>query len=149
VTFVWYRTIYRLRNAVLLLDAAGLALFAVSGTQKALVYGASPVAAALMGMLTGIGGGMLRDVLAAEIPAVLKSNLYAVAALAGAAVVVTGHALRLMPTGVAFAGAAVCFGLRCLAIRRGWQLPKAYRPEPSAAGSDAASDSTDESAGKL
>ena len=69
---------------------AGLALFAVSGTQKALAFGLNPVMAALLGMLTGIGGGMMRDVLLAEIPTVLRADLYAVAALAGAAVVVIG-----------------------------------------------------------
>ena len=67
----------------------------------------------------------LRDVLVAEIPAVLRGDLYAVAALAGAVVVVIGHALELSPTAVAIAGAAVCFGLRFMAIRRGWQLPVA------------------------
>jgi uncharacterized membrane protein YeiH len=112
-----------MRSPVLVLDAAGLALFAVVGTQKALAYRLNPVAAALLGMLTGIGGGMLRDALVAEIPTVLRGDLYAVAALAGAAVVVVGHVLQLSPTWVAIAGAAVCFGLRFMAIRRGWQLP--------------------------
>ena len=64
----------RLRNVVLTFDAAGLALFAVSGTQKALGYGLDPVMAALLGMLTGIGGGMLRDVLVSDIPAVLATS---------------------------------------------------------------------------
>ena len=106
---------------MLVFDAAGLALFAVAGAQKALAFGLNPVTAALLGMLTGIGGGMLRDVLVAEIPTVLRADLYAVAALAGAAVVVIGHALRLPPTAVAIAGAVLCFGLRFMAIRRGWQ----------------------------
>ncbi len=149
VTFIWFRIIDRLRSAVLLLDAAGLALFAVAGTQKALAYRLNPVAAALLGMLTGIGGGMLRDILVAEIPTVLQADLYAVAALAGAAVVVAGHALRLMPTGVALAGAVVCFGLRFLAIRRGWHLPVARRGEPSTAAAPAPANSPDDSTGKL
>jgi uncharacterized membrane protein YeiH len=76
-------------------------------------------------MLTGIGGGMLRDVLVSEIPAVLREDLYAVAALAGAAVVVAGHLLRLPPTATTIAGAALCFGIRLVAIRRGWSLPTA------------------------
>lgn len=125
MTFLWYPRVTRLRNPVLVLDAAGLALFAVTGTQKALAYQLNPVAAALLGMLTGIGGGILRDVLVAEIPTVLHADLYAVAALAGAAVVVVGHLLRLSPTAVAVAGVVVCFGLRLVAIRRGWQLPVA------------------------
>ena len=90
ITFWCYRLIDRLQNPVLFFDALGLALFAISGTQKALAFGLSPIMAALLGMLTGIGGGMLRDVLLSEVPAVLRSDLYAVAALAGAAVVVVG-----------------------------------------------------------
>jgi len=115
----------RLRNLVLTFDAAGLALFAVSGTQTALGYGLTPVMAALLGMLTGIGGGMLRDVLVADIPAVLHSDLYAVAALAGAIVVVVGHLLNAPPAVSALAGAAVCFGIRLVALWRGWRLPTA------------------------
>lgn len=128
LVFVWFprsRRLSRARNLVLIFDAAGLGLFAVAGTQKALGYGLNPVTAALLGMLTGIGGGMLRDVLVAEIPNVLRADLYAVAALAGAVVVVLGHLLAAGPTGAAILGAAVCFCLRLFAIRRGWQLPVA------------------------
>jgi uncharacterized membrane protein YeiH len=114
-----------LRNEILIFDAAGLALFAVAGTQKALGYRLNPFMAALLGVVTGIGGGMLRDVLIAQIPTVLRAELYAVAALAGAVVVVVGHVLNLPPTATAIAGAAVCFGLRLIAIWRGWHLPVA------------------------
>ena len=110
---------------MLLFDTAGLALFAVAGTQKALAFGLHPVMAALLGMLTGIGGGMARDVLLAEIPTVLRADLYALAALAGAAIVVIGAPLQLPPTVVAISGALLCFGLRFIAIRRGWHLPVA------------------------
>jgi uncharacterized membrane protein YeiH len=112
-------------NVVLTFDAAGLALFAVSGTQKALGYGLDPLMAALLGMLTGIGGGMMRDVLVSDIPAVLHSDLYAVAALAGASVVALGHVLNAPPTMSAAGGAACCMGIRLVAIRRGWRLPTA------------------------
>jgi uncharacterized membrane protein YeiH len=132
VTFWRPFAIERLRSPVLLFDAAGLALFAVAGTQKALAFGLGPVMAALLGMLTGIGGGMTRDVLLAEIPIVLRADLYAVAALSGAAVVVIGAGLRLPATAVTIAGAVLCFGLRFLAIRRGWHLPVADEPDPSA-----------------
>ena len=125
MTFAWFPVIHRLRSAVLVFDAAGLALFAVSGAQKALEFGLTPVMAALLGMLTGIGGGMTRDMLVAEIPTVLRAELYAVTALLGAAVVVAGHVLQLPPTGVTVAGAVLCFGLRVVAIRRGWHLPAA------------------------
>jgi uncharacterized membrane protein YeiH len=126
-TFRWHRTIRRLRDALLIFDAAGLALFAVSGALKAVAFGSPPVAAVLLGMVTGIGGGMLRDVLVRQVPTVLRSELYAVAALAGAAVVVSGGLLRLPSGPVAVAGAAVCFGLRLAALRRGWELPVARR----------------------
>jgi uncharacterized membrane protein YeiH len=128
VAFLWYSTIRWLKSSVLVFDAAGLGLFAVSGALKALAFGVNPVAAVLLGMLTGIGGGMLRDVLVAEIPTVLRAELYAVAALAGAAVVVGGGLLRLPSTPVAIVGADLCFGLRLLAIPRGWGLP--VEPEP-------------------
>ncbi len=125
LTFRWHDIIDRMRSPVLVLDAGGLALFAVSGALKALDYQLGPLTAIVLGMLTGIGGGMLRDVLANEVPAVLRGDVYAVAALAGAAVVVGGRALDLPSTLVVVAGAALCFGLRLLAIRRRWQLPVA------------------------
>jgi uncharacterized membrane protein YeiH len=129
MTFAWFPVIRRLRSAVLVFDAAGLALFAVSGAQKALEFGLTPVMAALLGTLTGVGGGMTRDLLVAEIPIVLRTELYAVAALLGAVIVVVGHVLQLPPTAVTIAGAACCFGLRVVAIRRGWHLPAAKPPQ--------------------
>ena len=129
VTFYWPRLLDRLRHPVLMFDAAGLALFAVAGTQKALAFGLSPAMAAALGMVTGIGGGMVRDMMAAEIPSVLRGDIYAVAALAGAAVVVTGHLIQFPSTAVTIAGALLCFALRFTAIRRGWQLPVAHRRE--------------------
>ena len=122
--FFWYPDIERLRSPVLMFDGAGLALFAVAGTQKALAFGLNPVMAALLGMLTGIGGGMVRDVLLTEVPTVLRSEIYAIAALAGAAVVVAGHLLLLPSAIVAVTGAALCFAIRMLAILRSWHLPQ-------------------------
>jgi uncharacterized membrane protein YeiH len=123
ITFYWYSTVDRLRSPVLIFDAAGLALFAVSGAQKALAFGLNPVMAALLGMLTGIGGGMMRDILLAEIPTVLRADLYAIAALAGAGIVVIGDLLHIPAEATTIAGALVCFGLRLMAIKRGWRLP--------------------------
>lgn len=123
LTFFWHPAIERLRSAVLVFDGAGLALFAVAGTQKALAFGLNPVMAALLGMVTGIGGGIMRDLLLIEVPTVLRSEIYAVAALAGAAVVVVGHLLLLPSATVAIAGAVLCFGIRMLAILRSWHLP--------------------------
>lgn len=127
VGFFWYALLARLSNPVLWFDAIGLAFFAVAGAQKALVYGLNPVVAALLGMLTGVGGGMLRDVLVNEIPTVLRADLYALAALAGAAVVVAGHLLALPPVPTAIVGGVLCFALRHMAIEHGWHLPAAHR----------------------
>jgi uncharacterized membrane protein YeiH len=125
VIFFWYPEIDVQRRSVLLFDGAGLALFAVTGTQKALAAGLNPVMAALMGMLTGIGGGMLRDVLVNETPTVLRADLYAVAALAAGVVVVAGHVLHYPSFAFMIAGALLCFWLRVMAIFRGWHLPTA------------------------
>ena len=125
LTFYCYPLIDRLSGSVLIFDAAGLALFAVTGTTKALAYHLDPVAAALLGMLTGIGGGMMRDILITEIPVVLRADLYAVAALAGAAVVVIGQMLHVSSAAAMTVGALLCFGLRFMAIRYGWRLPVA------------------------
>jgi uncharacterized membrane protein YeiH len=130
VTFYFPALIRQRWSPVLLFDAAGLALFAVTGTHKALVYGLNPVAATLLGMLTGIGGGMARDILLAKTPTVLHAELYAVAALLGAAIVVIGDFLRLPSSATTLVGAALCFGLRVTAIRRNWRLPIADAGEP-------------------
>lgn len=130
--FFWSSLIERLKSPVRVLDAMGLALFAVAGTEKALAFGLNPPMAALLGMLTGIGGGIARDVLLAEIPSVLRSDLYAVAALAGAAIVVAGGLLDLPIVFTALAGGLVCFGLRIMAIRRNWHLPVAHEADSPA-----------------
>jgi uncharacterized membrane protein YeiH len=146
VTLRWYASIDRLWSSVLVFDGAGLALFAVSGAQKALAYELNPVMAALLGMLTGIGGGMARDVLLVEIPTVLRAELYAVAALAGSAVVVIGDALQLPSAAVTMTGAIFCFGLRLIAIRRGWHLPVAHPPDHSGASQNTPDDRRDDGA---
>jgi uncharacterized membrane protein YeiH len=136
ITFFWHPTTERFRDDVVWCDAVGLAFFAVAGAQRALLHGLNPVMAALLGMLTGIGGGMVRDVLVTEIPIVLRADLYALAALAGATVVVIASALHLAPVAAAIVGGVLCFALRFGAIRHGWHLP-AVRPPPQAAESDA------------
>lgn len=113
----------RLRHPVQFFDAAGLGVFAVAGTQKALDSGINWPMAAALGVLSGIGGGMVRDVLTAEVPVVLRAEIYAVAALAGALVVVAGAHLGLPSTMVALIGAGSCLFLRLMALYRGWKLP--------------------------
>lgn len=130
IAFFWSPLIEKLRTPVRMLDAIGLAFFAVAGTEKALAFGLSPVMSALLGMVTGVGGGIVRDVLLAEIPTVLRSDLYAVAALAGAAIVAGGRMMHLPALITAVCGGVICFGLRMMAIRRGWHLPIATGGNP-------------------
>lgn len=130
VTFYRSAAVERLRNPVQLFDAIGLGLFAVIGADKALAAGLGPVAAVMLGILTGIGGGIARDLLVAQVPSVLVREFYAVAALVGALVVVLGNALALPAAPMAVAGAVLCFALRLLAIRRGWRLPVAGGSAP-------------------
>jgi uncharacterized membrane protein YeiH len=125
ITFYFSPLIVRMSNPVLVFDAAGLAFFAVAGASKALAHGLNPVMAIVLGMVTGIGGGMARDVLLAEIPVVLRADLYAVAALAAAAIVVVGHMLQLPVAPVTAVALISCFTLRVMAIRHGWRLPVA------------------------
>jgi len=125
VTFFWYPNIDKRRRLVLLFDAAGLGLFAVAGTQKALIAGLNPVTAIFMGVLTAIGGGILRDVLVNQTPTVLEADIYAVAGLAAGVVVMIGYELHYPAFVVLTVGALLCFWLRVMAICRGWHLPVA------------------------
>ena len=113
----------RLRTTVLVLDAAGLGLFTVTGTLKALDAGVPAVGACVIGMLTAIGGGLGRDLLTAEIPVVLRREIYAVAALVGAVLVAlleaVGHANALWLT----AAAVLVFLIRLVSLRRRWSAP--------------------------
>ena len=133
IVFFAYPVINRLSSPVLLFDAAGLGLFCVAGADKALAFHAGPVAAILLGMTTGIGGGMVRDVLVMEIPTVLRTELYAVAALLGAAFTVVGQRLGMPLHVAAPVGAALCIALRLLAVRYRWHLPLARVEETTAA----------------
>jgi uncharacterized membrane protein YeiH len=107
------------------LDAAGLALFVVAGTEKALAYGIPPFIAIFVGTITAVGGGTIRDVLLAQIPAILRVDFYATAALAGAAVLVAGRGLKLPVRTMAVSGGLACFGLRLIAVWQHWHLPNA------------------------
>ena len=119
------RGIERLAKPVMVFDAAGLGLFAVSGCQKALSLGVAPLPAVLLGVLTAVGGGALRDLLVTEVPRVLREDIYALAALAGATVVAVGAWLGLAPAPVALLGVALTFALRVVSVWRGWRAPKA------------------------
>jgi len=125
VVFWFHPHFARLRTTVLVLDAAGLGLFAVAGTLKALDADVSALGAVMIGMLTGIGGGLARDLLTGEIPVVLLREIYALAALLGATAVVLLDLIDA--TGAVPLGGAVLlvFVVRVLALRRRWSAPVA------------------------
>jgi uncharacterized membrane protein YeiH len=125
LVFFWHPQVTRILPAIIVFDAAGLALFCVTGTLKALAHGLTPVHAALLGVTTAIGGGVLRDMLSGQIPAVLYDRqLYALPAMIGSAVVAGSHALGSRSAVVAFAAAVITFALRVLAVRYGWRTPR-------------------------
>lgn len=124
VTFRFHPALGRMERLVTVFDAAGLGLFCVTGALKAVAFGLGPVPAALMGMLTGIGGGMLRDLLAGRVPVVFRGELYATPALVGAGLAVAGVEASLPAAAVALPAAAVCIGWRLLAVWRGWNAPR-------------------------
>jgi uncharacterized membrane protein YeiH len=115
----------RLRTTVLVLDAAGLGLFTVAGTLKALDAQVPAVGACLIGMLTAIGGGLCRDLLTGEIPVVLRREIYAVASLVGSIVVVLLHGLGYTGPVPLTVAVVLVFGVRLVALRRRWSAPVA------------------------
>ncbi|MGC5050800.1 trimeric intracellular cation channel family protein [Micromonospora sp. DT48] len=120
----------RLRTTVLVLDAAGLGLFTVVGTLKALDAHVPPVGACLIGMITAIGGGLVRDLLTGEIPVVLRREIYAVASLVGSIMVVLLNALGHTGPIPLTAAAVLVFGVRLVALRRRWSAPVATTRPP-------------------
>jgi uncharacterized membrane protein YeiH len=123
VTFAARPLLERIWNVIQVLDAAGLALFCVTGAAKALEFRLGPAQAIILGAITGIGGGMLRDVLIRQVPTVLQHDLYAVPALAGAAVVVGAHGAGTTSEAFPLVGFAVCFVIRIVGLRFNIQLP--------------------------
>ncbi|MEU6713385.1 trimeric intracellular cation channel family protein [Nonomuraea sp. NPDC046802] len=126
IVFFWHPHVARVMPAILVLDAAGLGLFCAVGTEKALEYGLSPLHAALLGLATAIGGGMLRDVLAGEIPTLLYDRqLYAVPAMLGSGVMAGLWAFDLHGWPATLSAALLAFGLRITAMRLNWRAPLA------------------------
>lgn len=123
VTFFVGPTLERFSGLVLVLDAAGLSLFCVTGATKALAFDVGAVQAVLLGAITAIGGGMLRDILVREIPMVLRSELYAIPALVGATIVVIASRLGYQGAVAAIFAATVCLLIRLLGLRLGLGLP--------------------------
>ncbi len=112
---------------IMVLDAAGLAFFAIAGTEKALNFKMHPFIAVLMGTITGVGGGTIRDLFLARVPRVLQADVYATAALIGSACMVVGLKLKLSPVQAATVGGAICFLLRVVSVWMHWNLPHVVR----------------------
>ena len=120
-TFLWHPVVARWENIILTLDAAGLALFCVIGALKASDAGLDIVPAALLGMITAIGGGIARDVLANRVPVVLRGRLVRDPRPASAPPGPPSPRTRAgRPRGVLLPGIAVCFTWRALALHRDW-----------------------------
>jgi uncharacterized membrane protein YeiH len=117
IAFVLGRNLERLWKPITILDAAGLSLFAVTGAAKAHDFGLGPVQAVILGAITGVGGGTMRDVLTLRVPTVLQSELYAIPALVGATAAVLGSELLDDPVTLALVGAVACFLIRMLGVR--------------------------------
>jgi uncharacterized membrane protein YeiH len=124
LSVVAYRWVERLTYPVRLFDAMGLGLFAVYGAHKALAFGHNAEVAILLGMVTAIGGGMARDVLLARVSIVLQQEIYALAALAGAALAVLGEYLHWPAMWATWLPILFCFGLRFASLRYHWNLPR-------------------------
>ena len=125
LAFFLSRQLTHLTKPILLFDAAGLSLFAVIGATKALEFGFGPLQAVLLGVITGVGGGTIRDVLLNRVPTVLSANshLYAIPAMVGAAFVVVVDLTGFGPGWIAVIGALLCFSMRVLSLRYRWNAP--------------------------
>jgi len=123
ITVALYSFVRRFNNPVLFFDALGLSLFAVTGAQKSLAYGHNGEVAILLGIITAVGGGVLRDVLLNRVPIILESEIYASAAFVGATIVVLGSYFGAMSDIVSIVALVVCFVIRVLALRYHWNLP--------------------------
>ena len=125
IVFYMHPSVARWSRLFLLVDAAGLGLFAVAGTRKAIDFGVGPLGSSAIGILTAIGGGIIRDILVREIPHVLHREIYATAALLATVVVVVGDRLSLNDVAVAVGAICVAFSLRVVSRWKNWAAPTA------------------------
>jgi uncharacterized membrane protein YeiH len=117
--------VVRLAHPVVLFDSLGLGLFAVTGAQKALIFGHNAELAVLLGVVAAVGGGVMRDVLLARVPVILEREIYASAALVGAGIEVVGQRLNWLSSGRTWVALMACFLLRYFSLRYKWSLPRA------------------------
>jgi len=125
IVFLWYNRIANHGTFVTTFDAVGLSVFTVTGTVIALDASLGPAPAALLGMLTGVGGGVLRDVLAAEVPLIFRSEVYAVASMLGAIIVIIASQTGFSGIPAESLAALAIFILRMVSVQRGWKIPVA------------------------
>jgi len=123
IAFVFGQRLDRMTGTITMLDAAGLSLFAVTGASKALDMGLGPAQAVILGAITGVGGGTVRDVLIQRIPTVLRSELYAIPALVGATITVVATRTDIYGLPLALGAAVVCFGIRMVGVQFGLNAP--------------------------
>lgn len=129
ITIAFFRWVNVMNHPVLLFDALGLSVFAVAGARKAIVFGHNYEVAVLLGIVTAVGGGVIRDVLLNRIPVILKREIYASAAMVGAIIVVAGDYFNFSREIVAIASVAVCCGLRLLGLYFHLNLPSFGKKE--------------------
>ena len=125
VTFLAHPFLSRIRRPIDVLDAAGLAVFCVTGASTALDHGLAAAPAVILGAITGIGGGILRDILVRQIPVVLREGLYAIPALIGAAIVVGAAHAGVHGPAAPIIGATICFVIRLAGLTLGLNIPRA------------------------
>lgn len=117
--------VVRLAHPVTFFDSLGLGLFAVTGAQKSMIFGHNAELAVLLGVVTAVGGGVIRDVLLNRVPVILQREIYALAALVGAVIEVVGARLQWFPSGRTWVALMACFVLRYLSLHYTWSLPRA------------------------
>lgn len=127
--FLFHHQINRLDSSIRVLDAVGLGVFAISGTLKSLEFDLGPFPAILLGTVTGAGGGVIRDLLAREVPLILQRDIYALAAVLGGSTVVAALWIGFDPAIGALGGLVATIGLRLLAIRYNLNAPRARAHE--------------------
>jgi uncharacterized membrane protein YeiH len=125
LVFLWYDKVVHHGRFIIAFDAVGLSTFTVTGTAVALGAGLSPAPAVLLGMLTGVGGGVLRDVLAADVPLIFRSEIYAVASMLGAIIIIIANLVGLSGIIPEIIAAVATFSLRMVSVQRGWKIPMA------------------------
>ena len=124
LAFAFNRQLLKVVPLITVLDAAGLSLFAVTGAATAVALGLGPAQAVLLGVITGAGGGTIRDMMLAQVPSVLRSGLYAIPALIAAVITVAAINSGIYGIPAALVAAGSCFGLRMLGVRFKWHAPR-------------------------